>query len=184
MNKMKGVEKRLAVGLIILMVFCVSGPAWAENAGATQGSVALNLASSLGLSLPAGATGQDAISALSARGINPGWSAGAAANGNFCGGLYTNLLAAFNAGSISLTGGMSTPACMVAAACAEANIPQSEVVNAIKDAGGDGDEATRCATFGGSYDGTGGADSFGPGFDGSRPGSGGGGGGVNPSPNS
>ena len=184
MNKRTSVLKRLVISLIVMMVLFVSGPALAQGSGATQGSVAVNLASMLGLS---SGSAQDAIQALSSRGLVPatGWRAEGAADGNFSAALDQAVLAAFNAGNISPAGGLTTPSSLVAAACTAANIPQSEVVDAIKAAGGSGDDAAKGALYGSSSTGgTGDASSFGPAFDGSRPGSGGGGGAVTPSPNS
>jgi len=188
MNGKKCMVLKSAVGLMILVVLLVSGPACAAGTGATQGSVAINLASLLGLNLPTGATGQEAINALSAQGIVPasGWNEGAAADSNFIASLYSAVLAAFNSRSASPSGALNTPAGIVAAACTASNINQTEVVKAIKGAGGNGGDATQGATFGGGFvpGGNRGPTYFAPYFDGSRPGTGGGGGAVNPSPNS
>lgn len=181
MNKRKGVLRIMLVGLVVLLALFASGPVLAAGTGATQGDMALNLASTLGLSLPANATGQDAINALSALGINPsaGWNANAPADGNFISSLYTAVQSAFNAGRISPAGGL-TPSSVVASACTSSNISQSECVDAIQKGGGDSGAATQGATLGAKA--AGGPVYYGPGFDGYRPGSGGGGGGVNPSP--
>ncbi len=184
MNKRTSVLKKLIISLIVMMILFVSGPAPAQGSGATQGSVALNLASILGLGA---ANAHEAIQALSSVGVIPeaGWNAGAVVNSNFISALYNAVMLAFNMGKISPNGGLTTPSSLVAAACTAANIPQSEVVDAIKAAGGSGDDAAKGALYGSSSTGgTGDAGSFGPAFDGSRPGSGGGGGAVTPSPNS
>jgi len=188
MSGKKCMVLRLAVGLMMLVVFLVSGPAWAAGTGATQGSVAINLASLLGENLPTGATGQDAINALSARGIIPasGWNEGAPADSNFIASLYSAVLAAFNSGKASPNGGLNSAAGIVAAACTASDLPRTEVVNAITGAGGNSGDATQGATLGGGFGpgGNGGPINFAPYFDGSRPGTGGGGGAVTPSPNS
>ncbi|MDX9745502.1 MAG: hypothetical protein WCX84_03810 [Syntrophales bacterium] len=182
MKNEKRVCRKLAVSLVVLVVFFFAGTAPAQVTGATQGSVALNLASLLGVSLPANATGQNAVDALSALGISPesGWNANATADSNFISSLYKAVLTAFNTGKIAPKSGAHAPSSLVAAACTSANISQSSCVDAIRNAGGSGDAAAQGAGFGLSA--PGGPIYYGPGFDGTRPGSGGGGGGVTPRP--
>lgn len=163
-----GVILRFSCIAVILMSLLASGPVFAqEGSPATQGQVALNLAGLLGISLLPGATGADAVNALTALGINPagGWDAGALANSNFIGALYISVKAAVAAGSVSLPAGLGNADAVVAAACTKANIPRETVVNAIVAAGGDRAAATQGAVIGGGGGGPGG-----------------GGGGANPSP--
>ncbi|MBN1547646.1 MAG: hypothetical protein JW902_13425 [Syntrophaceae bacterium] len=186
MQKRKNILKRRAIGLFFVVALFVSGFAWAQDRGATQGDVAQSLASVMGLSLALGATAQDAIDALLVMGINPtsGWNANAPVDGGFIAALYAAVQSAFDSGTIVPVNGLNTASACVAAACTAVDVPQSDVVVAIVDAGGDNREATDGAIYGGSFNGgTTGTGSFSPEYDSSSPGSGGGGG-VNPSPNS
>lgn len=189
-KKSKGVLSRWVAVLIVLAVLFAAGPVWAADSGATQGQVALNLANLLGLSLPAGATEADAISALAALGIVPCeiWNANAPANSNFIGCLLGSVQAAITAEKVT-PGALGSASAVVAAACAEAGISRTVAVNAIVGAGGNRAAANQGASYGGNYGvgaggpgggggyGPGGRFVFGPGY-----GHGGGGGGVNPSP--
>jgi len=102
-KKSMGVLSRWAAVLIVLAVLFAAGPVWAADPGPTQGQVALNLANLLGLTLPAGATEVDAITALAALGIFPCgiWNANAPADSNFIGCLYGSVQAAITAGTVS-----------------------------------------------------------------------------------
>lgn len=140
--------------LIILAALLLAGPAslQAQEEGATQGEVALNLARLLAMDLPEGATADDAIDALTAAGIAPaeGWDAAARTDSAFVASLYSSVEAAVAEGKVS-PGVLGSAAAVTAAAAAEAGMARSVVVAAIVDAGGDAGDATVGATAGGTY---------------------------------
>lgn len=143
---------RFAFVLIILAALLLAGPVSAQDQGATQGEVALNLARLLALDLPEGATAEDAINALTNVGIVPagGWNAGARADAGFIASLFTSVEAAVARGAVS-PGALGSAAAVTAAAATGAGMSRAAVVAAIVDAGGDADDATFGATTGGTY---------------------------------
>lgn len=177
----QAVSKAVMCAVIVLMLIA---PQHAMGQAATQGQVALNLASILGLTLPPGATQADAINALTALNIVPagGWQATATANSGFIASLYTAVNAAFASGAIPATAGLGSASAAVAAAATASGIPSGTAVNAITGAGGNVGQATQGAAYGGTYVASTGTGTGTGGAGGGTAGGGGGGGGTSPSP--
>jgi len=181
MRETKGILSGIRVLLVVLLLLFATGTALAQQP--TQGELALNLASMLGLTLPPGATQADAVSALNALGISPagGWSPNAPADSGVISSVFTSLSAAYSAGRVAPTAGLGNPSATLAAAATASGIPSNTVVGAITGAGGNAGQASQGASQGASAGAGGGPGGGSGGGAGGSGGGGGGGGTLSPS---